>query len=368
MPNVEDVLNELERIAPSRYAFSFDKIGLQIGDPEANVTRCIVSLDRSLGAVDFAVQRKAQLLLCHHPLIWEPMKAITNSTPAGQAALRLIRNGISFVAAHTNWDCAPGGINDALASKIGLRHVQPSGSRSAHSTLKLVVFCPDRDVERVVDAAAAARAGAIGLYRRCAFFSTGKGTFLPEEGANPTIGLTGQVEVTPETRVEMILPASERESVESAVRKAHSYETPAIDFYLLQDQPQHPISRIGELSRSIRLSDFAQHVEEKLNTRTLCWGDPNRAVQRVAVCGGAADEEWKQAQAAGADVLVTGEVKQHVGLEAAESGFALVQAGHYATEHPGCVALAKSLVKALPEIDFVVYEPEAGACGRPFHT
>jgi len=65
-------------------------------------------------------------------------------------------------------------------------------------------------------------------------------------------------------------------------------------------------------------------------------------------------------------VLVTGEVKQHVGLEVSENGFAIVAAGHYATEHPGCVALRDRMATAMPEVEWIVFEPKAGHAGRPF--
>jgi putative NIF3 family GTP cyclohydrolase 1 type 2 len=86
----------------------------------------------------------------------------------------------------------------------------------------------------------------------------------------------------------------------------------------------------------------------------------------VAVVGGAADGEWKAAQRAGASVLVTGEVKQHVALEASESGFAIIAAGHYATEQPGCSALRDRMATAMDGVDWALFEPEPGSAGRPF--
>ncbi|MEX2243830.1 MAG: Nif3-like dinuclear metal center hexameric protein [Fimbriimonadaceae bacterium] len=130
MPTVSDVLDAIEQIAPARYAFTFDHIGLQVGDPAAKVARIVVSLDPSLAAARFARSRGAQMLVCHHPVIWDPMPSLTYDGYKASVVRELVEAGIAFAAAHTNWDCAPGGINDVLAELIGLRDVRAIGSVS----------------------------------------------------------------------------------------------------------------------------------------------------------------------------------------------------------------------------------------------
>ncbi len=366
MPTVREVLEVLEELAPSRFAFPFDKVGLQIGDPSATVTNAVVSLDRSLAAVQYAAEIGAEFLLCHHPLIWDPLKTVTTETHAGKTAISLIKNNIAFAAAHTNWDSAQGGINDVLASLLHLQDVRSFGYAAAVSALKLTVFVPEPDVDKVIDTASAAGAGVIGLYRRCAFTSKGVGTFLAEEGSNPAIGRIGQAERVDEVRVEMVLPAAAKEAVAAALRAAHPYEEPAMDFLLLADTAEQPASRIGHLESPVSLRQFVANVNAALATTSLAWGAPDRLVSQVAICGGAADDEWVSAQANGADVFLTGEVRQHIGLEASESGFAVIAAGHYATEHPGSAALCEALKSRMREIEWHVFEPKPGASGRPF--
>lgn len=362
---IQDVLNALEEIAPARFAYSFDKIGLQIGDPSAPVERAVVSLDRSLGAVNHAVKHRADLLLCHHPLIWEPMSAILSTSHAGKAAIELIRHGIAFIAAHTNWDAAIGGINDTLATLLGLQNAHPCGSGAQVSQLKLVVFAPEADAEKVIEAASQAGAGVIGLYSRCAFHHPGTGTYLGGEGTNPTIGRAGRVESAPEIRVEMVLAASRQHAVADAVRRVHSYDEPAFDFYRLTEREEQQISRIGDLGEALPFHAFAAYVDAALNTRCSAWGAPERPIARVAVCGGAAADEWVAAQAAGADAFVTGEVPQHVALEASESGLAIIAAGHYQTEHPGCLRMRDRLAERVSNVEWLLFEPQPGLHGRP---
>lgn len=364
MATVHQVMNALDGIAPRRFAFSFDKVGLQVGDLNANVRRAVVSLDRSRAAVKFAKEREAQLLLAHHPLIFTPIEFVGKLGHVNTTLFELIESGISFIAAHTNWDCAEGGINDALAEKLGLTGVVTFGSAASTERLKMVVTSPLNDAERLIDAACAAGAGQIGLYSRCAFVGEGTGTFFGGVGSHPTVGEAGKIERVAEARIEMTLSEDRRWYVEDAVRKAHPYEEPAIDFYQLTSGEGHPAGRVGLLPESMTLQEFSAHVEGCLDTKAVAWGSQDRQIRRVAVVGGAADSEWIEAGNV-ADVFVTGEVKQHVALEAVECGSALVAAGHYATEQPGCAVLRDRMAEAMPDIEWLLFEPKPGEAGRP---
>ena len=365
MPTIADVLNALEEIAPTRYAFSFDKVGLQIGDAASEVEKAIVSFDRSLAAAAYAAEQRAQLLISHHPLIWEPLKSLLKTSHVGKTVIKLIQNDVAFIAAHTNWDAAPGGINDTFAQLLGLQNVTPFGEAAKSPRVKLVVFTPEDSAQPLIDAAAEAGAGVIGLYRRCAYLSPGIGTFHAPPGTNPAVGDVGGIEQVSEVRIEMVLPESLCGNVSAAITKVHPYEEPAYDFVRLTEGEEHPIGRIGTLPTPKRLVEFASQVNRDLETVCWTWGDPARMISKVAVCGGAADDEWLAAKAAGADILVTGEVKQHVAVEATESDFALIAAGHYATENPGSKELRNRLASAMPEIEWLFYDPRPGFSGRP---
>jgi len=365
MPTVQDVLDELERIAPASAAFPWDKIGLQVGRRGQQVASAVVALDRSLAAVEFAAARGAQLLLTHHPLLFDPLTAVTDDSITGQTVRKLIQSDISFIAAHTNWDAARGGINDALAARLGLEGCEPFGSSSFVEDLKVVVFVPSSAVDAMLDACSEAGAGVIGLYSRCAFLTDGMGTYHGEEGSNPTIGEAEQVEATPEVRIEMICPASKQRAVTRAIQRTHPYEEPAFDFIQLAKRPTLACGRIGQIA-PMSLEAFASHVEQALGTKCWTWGPPSETVKKVAVVGGAADGDFRAAKSAGADVFVTGEVKQHIALEAGEIGIPIVAAGHYATEQPGCAALRDAMSAKLGEIEWVLFEPERGLHGRPF--
>lgn len=359
MTTVATVLQALEQIAPSRFAFSFDKIGLQVGDPLAEVNSAVVSLDRSLAAIDFCSEVRAELLVAHHPLIFDPLEAVTSDSHVGQAALVMAQERINFIAAHTNWDSAQGGVNDILARLLGLSEIRSFGSAATVEQLKLVVFVPETYFEHVLDAASGAGAGEIGNYRRCGFYSQGRGVFESLDEAAPVTS-SGD----PEIRLEMVLPAERRHQVESAIRQVHPYDEAVIEFMLLTPLLEQPAGRIGFVERT-RLNEFVARINRQLETQAWTWGDGEAEISSVAVVGGAADSEWKNAMKVGADVFVTGEVKQHVALEAAESGMAIVAAGHYATEHPGAAELRNRLAQALPGVKWHLFTPAPGVAGRP---
>lgn len=352
----------LETIAPKAWALSFDKVGLQIGSMDWPAKKVAVSLDSSLGAVRFAQEIGADVLLAHHPLIWDPIKTIDADNIRHQAVMELIQNKIAFIAAHTNWDCAPNGLNDALASKLDLSDVRPFGSANPLQRYKLVTFVPEKDAESLVDALSEAGAGRIGEYERCAFLSSGTGTFRGLAGTNPTIGEPGRVESVEEIRIEMVLDESLIPAVMTALRRTHPYEEPAFDLVPLSDSKHFRAGRIGRLPRVMSAREFDAYVNEKLETLSMTW-DGGRPVEWVGVVGGAAADDWRAAKAAGADLFLSGEVPQHIALEAGEAGLSVTASGHYATEHPGCAHLVARLQEQ--GVDAHLFTPEPGCNGRP---
>lgn len=363
---ISEAILQLERIADPKWAFEWDRAGLQIGDPERLLENAMVSLDWSESLVEAASKAGCGLVVCHHPLIWKPLASLTTRGRAERIALRLAERGIAFYACHTQWDCAPGGINDTLAEVLGLSDVSAFGDGASAADVKLVVFCPNGSEERIIDAASQAGAGRIGAYSRCAFFSEGTGTYIGGEGSHPAIGKPGATERVEEVRVEMLVPSSLAERVEDAVRSVHPYEEPALEFVRLKEVKEMPIGRIGVLPNSMSLESLVELVDRSLHTSSWCWGPKQRSVSTVALVGGAGSGLWHHALKAGADVLVTGEVKQDEAVDAVEAGVSLIAAGHYATEQPGVRRLADVLSNAVPEVGWSVFEPVEGQSGRPF--
>ena len=124
MTTVAEILNFIETLAPRSMKMGWDNVGLLCGSKSAAVIKVLVALDPFEAVCQEAVETGAQLIITHHPLIFQAPKAITDETSIGRSIMQLCRYGISAINAHTNLDQAPGGVNDVLAQKLGLENVE----------------------------------------------------------------------------------------------------------------------------------------------------------------------------------------------------------------------------------------------------
>jgi dinuclear metal center YbgI/SA1388 family protein len=341
--SLADTLHALEQFAPPSLAESWDRSGLQVGDPQALVRRVLIALDPSAETIAEASRRKADLIVTHHPLFLKSPESLDLSRPANRVAASLIREGIALYSAHTSYDRAEGGVNDLLARKLGLEDVRPLGK--GEGLRKVVVTVPAGHENAVRSAMAEAGGGRIGAYEACAFECRGVGTFVPLQGARPFLGRVGSVERVEEFRVEMLVTQSRVGAVCSALRRAHPYEEPAVDVYPVEGAAASgALGRIGRLTEPVTLADFADYAMERLGAPGVRYvGDGTKSIRNVALCGGSGADLWPVAASAGADVLLTGDVRYHAALDARAAGFCLVDAGHGATEAVALDGLAQAI-------------------------
>ena len=123
MTTVSDILNFMETLAPRNLKMDWDNVGLLCGSKSTPVTKILVALDPFEGVCREAAAFGAELIVTHHPLIFQAPTAITDETSVGRSIQLLCRHGISAINAHTNLDIAPGGVNDVLAVKLGLEKI-----------------------------------------------------------------------------------------------------------------------------------------------------------------------------------------------------------------------------------------------------
>lgn len=123
MTTANDILKCIESVAPPELKMNWDNVGLLCGRSAKEVKTVLVALDPFTSVCREAVEIGADLVVTHHPLIFGGLSAITTDTTIGQAIMELIRHDISAVNAHTNLDCAEGGVNDTLAQRLGLADI-----------------------------------------------------------------------------------------------------------------------------------------------------------------------------------------------------------------------------------------------------
>ncbi len=132
MAKVKEIRDFYDSIAPFYMKFDFDNIGHLVGFSEAEVTKVLIALDITDDVVDEAVKMGAQLIVSHHPLIFEALKRVTDDDLKGRKVVKMIQNGISAICLHTNMDSAEGGVNDALMNALGAKVTGPLDPHGAH--------------------------------------------------------------------------------------------------------------------------------------------------------------------------------------------------------------------------------------------
>lgn len=348
---VKDIYDFLDSIAPFKTAMDFDNCGLLVGNMCENVNKVLLSLDITTEVVNEAESMGVNLIISHHPVIFNPLKKLLSDC----VPYILAKKGISAMCAHTNLDMADDcGVNACLARAVGLKNTQPLSVYSEDFYNKIVVFIPTGYENKVMSAMCGSGAGKLGSYDGCGFLSGGEGRFKPGDSSKPFIGTAGEEVRTKEIKLEMIVPKNKTCAVVNAMKKAHPYELPAYD--IIENKAvskKIPCGLIGCLDMPIDCKKFAQTVKEKLGCSGLRYTQINKKVSKVALCSGAGGDYLDFAIKKGADAFITGEIKHHMILKANDCGIMLVDAGHFKTEDIVFDNLIQLLSREFQTVEFL---------------
>ena len=119
-----DFKSIFENLYPTEFAYSWDNVGLQVGTFKKEINNILISLDLTEDVIEDAINKKCELILVHHPLIFSPLKTILTDNFKGKALELLIKNDISLYVAHTNFDIAKDGMNDILSNILNFEGVE----------------------------------------------------------------------------------------------------------------------------------------------------------------------------------------------------------------------------------------------------
>lgn len=332
--SLQEIVKVLNLHYPAAWAVPGDRTGFQVGHPDSPVTTVLVALEASPAVVREAQNLGAQLLLTHHPLIYQPLHEVRQDQPGGRLLSDLIRAGIASVACHTNLDVAPGGLNEYLAQALELAGPEVLAETGRDRLFKLTVFVP-LDYENLVrENLAEMGLGIIGRYSHCSFAGRGVGTYRPMEGAKPLRGEVARFNRAEESRLELLAPESLLPDALARLKEVHPYEEVACDLYPLSN-PGAPrgFGRIGNWPAPKPFAAVISLVKAIFQvTAVKVWGRPPREVQRLGVLGGSGGEFIQTAQAQGAQVYITGEVRHHQVTPESPEDFAVLEVGHYSSE------------------------------------
>lgn len=330
---VKDIIKAIEAYAPPIYQEGYDNSGLQIGNPSDEVKAVLVSLDFTEAVLDEAIQRGANMILAHHPLLFSGLKQISGRNYIERIVQKAIKNDINLYACHTNMDNVRNGVNAKIAQKLGLQNTQIL-SAMGDSLYKLYTYAPLDAADKVREALFAAGAGDIGKYHECSFNTPGTGTFRPGQDTNPAIGQSGGPrESVNEVKIEVLVDKARRFLVLDALRAAHPYEEVAYEMIALQNTNQDlGAGMVGDLAIPMDEQDFLAYI--KKNMAAACIRHTplsGKKVQKVAVCGGSGSFLLKDAMRVGADFFITADFKYHQFFDA-DGKIVIADIGHYETE------------------------------------
>jgi dinuclear metal center YbgI/SA1388 family protein len=333
MITVKDIVSELEKFAPLNYQESYDNAGLIVGSPESEAGSALLCFDITEEVIDEAIEKQANLVISHHPVIFGNLKKINGKNSTERIVIKAIRNNIALYAAHTNLDSVRGGINTTLAGKLGLSDIKIL-SPIEHHLFKIVTFVPEAYSEKVRQAMFEAGAGHIGNYDSCSYNIKGTGTFRGGENTNPFAGEKGALHNEQEIRIETVAQKEYVSKVVSALKQSHPYEEVAYDVYQLENKYENAgLGAIGVLPDYMDAADFLANIKKALPpVKIIRHNALFKKVKTVAVCGGAGSGFINKAISAGADIFVTGDCKYHQFLDW-QNEIILADTGHFESEY-----------------------------------
>lgn len=245
-----EIMQVIEAAYPREAALDFDNVGLLAGRAEKEVERVYIALDATDAVIDRAAEAGADMLITHHPLIFSPLKKITDEDFISRRIVKLIQNDISYYAMHTNYDVL--GMAELSEKILGIQ------------------------------------------------------------------------------------------------------DTEVLDVTMEKEGKPEGIGRVGKLEKTMTLEECCVYVKHKLNLGSLkVFGDMSAEVSRLAISPGSGKTAVPAALAKGADVLVTGDIGHHDGLDAVEQGLAIIDAGHYGTEYIFIDDMKHFLEEKLPVLEVV---------------
>ncbi|MBR5638214.1 MAG: Nif3-like dinuclear metal center hexameric protein [Muribaculaceae bacterium] len=329
---VREITNAIEAVAPLYLQESWDNSGMQVGDPDNEVTGVLLCTDVREEILEEAIELGANMIISHHPLLFRGLKKIVGRSYQERIVALAIKHDITIYCAHTNMDCALGGVNFKMAEKLGMKNVRVLDPQQS-TQRKIVVFVPTEAVAKVEKAMCDAGAGILGNYDNCTYKMEGVGQYRALDGAEPWAGKVGEVHNEPEARVEVLVHKALCGRVVTAMIKAHPYEEPAFDIIALENADKYAgLGVIGDVEPQDARA-FLEKVKNAFEVDTLRYsGNLDRQVSRIALCGGAGAEFTGLAMSQRADVFITGDMKYHE-FQGNEERIILADIGHYESEH-----------------------------------
>lgn len=329
---IKDIIIYLENKFPLEIQEDYDNCGLIIGDENQKLTNVLITLDCTEDVLDEAINKKCELIICHHPIIFSGLKKITGRNYVERIVIKAIKSNISIYAIHTNLDNHHLGVNKKIADKLGLINNQILFPKK-NIINKLTVHAPIDKAGEIRNALFDAGAGNIGNYSNCSFNTIGEGTFKGGKNSNPYKGEKEKYISDSEIKIEVVFPSYRKKIIINSLVNSHPYEEISYEISNLDNYHQNIGSGMfGQLEKPVKAKEFLQLLKKKLNTECIRHTNIfNKTIKKVAVCGGSGSFLLERAKNINADIFITSDFKYHEFFDS-DQQIIIADIGHYESE------------------------------------
>jgi len=329
---IKEITNLVEELAPLSNAEDFDNVGLLVGNYDTKVTGILITLDTLEQVVDEAITEGCNLILSFHPIIFKGLKKINGKNYVEKAVLKAIKNDIAIYSMHTALDNSFDGVSAKMCDVLDLRKKGILIPKK-DEILKLTTYIPKENAEKLLQALHQAGAGELGNYSESSFSYPGVSTFKANENANPTVGKKNELEIKPETCINVTFEKYKEQQILDALFKNHPYEEVAYEIVSLNNKNQQTgMGMIGELPIDLKEEQFLKYVADKFNAKGVRYSKPTgKMIRNIAVLGGSGAFAIEEAKKAKVDAYISADFKYHDFFKA-EKQLLLIDIGHYESE------------------------------------
>jgi dinuclear metal center YbgI/SA1388 family protein len=332
MTKVKHITAQIEQLSPLTYAEDFDNVGLLVGNNEQEVEGVLVSLDCLETTIDEAIEKKCNLIVSFHPIIFKGLKKLNGKSYVERTVIKAIKHDIAIYAMHTALDNSFKGVSAKMAEMLDLENTRVLMPQKGHLR-KLTTYVPENAAEEIRAALFQAGAGHIGNYSHCSFNLQGEGTYLGNEHSDPTIGQKGKLETVGEHFISVIFEKHQESKILQALDDTHPYEEIAYDIVSLENvHDKIGMGIIGELKQALSPHNLFENLKRTFDLQVIKHSEIiDRDIKKVAVLGGSGSFAIEHAIKSGADIFITADLKYH-DFYRAEGKLILADIGHYESE------------------------------------
>lgn len=313
---IKTLIKRLEKKFPKNIAESWDNIGLLVGNETQEITKVQISLDATEDVIDHAIEKGANLIITHHPVIFSGIKNITSKNLIGKKLLKLIENKIAVYSMHTNLDSAKEGLNQYICDKLGVKTSKILEEK--YLEMYLLSVNVNIELEEKLKLKIEEFRLEYNSYNHVCYTS------------NPIEKVKNQ-----NKKISILGEKGKLSNLLNEIKRIHPNDKVLYEMIKTENKISlGGLGRIYSLSEEIQLKSYLEDVKEKLSLDSVrVVGELDKKIKKIAVVNGGGASFLGKLEKIGIDLFITGDIKYHEALDAREMGMSIFDIGHYESEY-----------------------------------